>query len=1110
MSAGQQALVTPANSAGNSNYDPYYSDVSLLLSMNGSNNSTSFPDSSQNRLTVTANDDAQISTTQSKFGGSSAYFSGTGSILLPATNNLVLDGDFTLEVWLYRYDSISRVVIGSSYPTINMQIQLGSTTGLYNGSGWQVLPLNATSLNTWFHMVYQRQGSTVTIYQNGISLGNFISSTSYTFSDGAIGSLRNYAFDRWVGYMDDLRITKGIARYTANFTPPAFANPRIGPAYDPFYNNVSLLLGMNGNNGSTYFPDNSGSPKAITVTGNTQISTAQWKWGGSSALFDGNGDSLVTASDSGFSFGTGDFTIECWIRPINNTGGIALQVVSSGVFGWALLLFNGALSFQAQYNFLTTLNVASPAIFDNNFHHIAVTRSGTNLQMFIDGVQAAQATNSSNFNQTTGITIGYNPGALHYLNGYIDDLRITKGVARYTGNFTPPIQSFANTGPTADPYYDSVTLLLPMNGTNASTSFIDSSKTANIISVSGNSQLSTTQWKFGGSSAYFDGTGDFIQYPANTNTNFQSSNFTIEFWAYKLTTASTMTPFSMARDESGTGYGPIRIDFMSNGTVRPLIGNGTNTGWDNTTAGTTVIPINTWTHYAIVKTSTSIRQYINGVLDFTFNTTSGFSDVSRGPTIGYNNNADTQFFNGYIDDFRITKGVARYTANFTVPAQPSPITGVQYDNYYDNVSLLLSMNGANSGTSFVDSSLSTKAVTANGNAVTSTTQYKWGVSSAYFDGTGDYLSIPSDASVNFGTGDFTVEAWVYFLGTGDYGLLGGSTNGTFDFVFIGNEIRLGRINVAYDYSVPWTRVTNSWVHVAWARQSGSLKIFVNGVLTGTPQNNTISYSAPGVAYAVGASKPDSGNRWFNGYVDDFRITKGIARYTANFTPPTQAFPDQGPLTDPFYYNTSLLLHMNGTNGSTVFTDASPVAKNVTPSGNAQISTAQFKWGGSSALLDGTGDYLTTTSATNFQWGTSDYTVECWIRWNTVANSGIYHFYPGVPVGTINGTALGYDGANFHIYALGATYARAYAVSTGTWYHVAVVRSSGSVSLYVNGVKQGASITDNTGYGGNNLHIGLYYSTSFTFNGYIDDFRVTNGVARYRNNFTPPQRQYPDQ
>jgi hypothetical protein len=221
MSAIQQMLVASAGPA----CDPYFNDVSLLLHMDGANGSTTFTDNSPSPKTVTADGNTDVNTSIFKYGTGSAYFSGTGSILLPATTDLVLDGDFTLEVWLYRPDSISRVVIGSSYPTINRQIQLGSTTGLYNGSGWQVLPLNATSLNTWFHMVYQRQGSTVTIYQNGISLGNFISSTSYTFSDGAIGSLRNYAFDRWVGYMDDLRITKGVARYTANFTPPTQAFP---------------------------------------------------------------------------------------------------------------------------------------------------------------------------------------------------------------------------------------------------------------------------------------------------------------------------------------------------------------------------------------------------------------------------------------------------------------------------------------------------------------------------------------------------------------------------------------------------------------------------------------------------------------------------------------------------------------------------------------------------------------------------------------------------------------------------------------------------------------------------------------------------------------------
>jgi hypothetical protein len=199
--------------------------------------------------------------------------------------------------------------------------------------------------------------------------------------------------------------------------------------------------------------------------------------------------------------------------------------------------------------------------------------------------------------------------------------------------------------------------------------------------------------------------------------------------------------------------------------------------------------------------------------------------------------------------------------------------------------------------------------------------------------------------------------------------------------------------------------------------------------------------------------------------------------------------------------------MNGTNGSTTFTDYSSLSNSVTVNGNTQISTAQYKWGGSSGLFDGTTDWLyAPVGTTNF--GTSNFTVEGWFRWTSLTNGGLFQVYPGTPANTTSGVAVGYDGTDFQIYSGGANYARNYTPTTGTWYHVALVRNSGSLTLYVNGVAQGASLSDTTNFAGNGINIGLYYGSGFTFNGNMNDFRVTAGVARYTANFTPPTASFP--
>jgi hypothetical protein len=214
--------------------------------------------------------------------------------------------------------------------------------------------------------------------------------------------------------------------------------------------------------------------------------------------------------------------------------------------------------------------------------------------------------------------------------------------------------------------------------------------------------------------------------------------------------------------------------------------------------------------------------------------------------------------------------------------------------------------------------------------------------------------------------------------------------------------------------------------------------------------------------------------------------------------------------------------MNGTNGNTVFTDTSPVSKNVTPSGNAQISTAQFKWGGSSALFDGSGDYLSIPYSSAFDFGNSNFTIECWLyRTGANANSSrIWNsggdFYGQVeisldPSGTLGsyGTT---QGAAWDAWSNGSIGA----IPLNTWTHIALVRNGGTVRAYINGI--GTTLTSSlgssalaNGSGASSIRtIGGQPGTDRPYSGYIDDFRVTKGVARYSNNFTPPQQQLPDQ
>ena len=217
------------------------------------------------------------------------------------------------------------------------------------------------------------------------------------------------------------------------------------------------------------------------------------------------------------------------------------------------------------------------------------------------------------------------------------------------------------------------------------------------------------------------------------------------------------------------------------------------------------------------------------------------------------------------------------------------------------------------------------------------------------------------------------------------------------------------------------------------------------------------------------------------------------RITPSFTP-----------ADEYFQNVSLLLHGNGTNGSTTITDNSPTPKTVTAVGNAQISTAQSKFGGASIALDGTGDFLSIGSSSDLVPDAGDFTIEFWARHTSGSGQFMYSnpnfgigLWAGSGLAMVNnaGTIILGDPVNF---------------SSATWIHVAVTRTGNVIRLFKDG-NLVASATNSVNYSTlGTTRVGVWLDGSnFLFNGYIDDLRITKGVARYTANFTPPAAPFPD-
>jgi hypothetical protein len=326
-----------------------------------------------------------------------------------------------------------------------------------NGSFWWYRPYSSPgtligapsgtiSLNNWYHIAVVCNAGSARIYVNGVSVAG---PTTITLPSSAAQTLRigyddvgtvNFQYN---GYLSDLRIVKGTAVYTSNFTPPTTPLTTV--------TNTQLLL--NFSNAGIY--DSAAMNNVVTV-GSAQASTTQFKYGTASMKFNGSSDYFTFATSPNLDMGTGNFTIECWVYPIsvaNNYPSFLASITgwSSGASGHRFsntgysskftFHLNGSAGVSAGDPFMASTNTFS----FNTWHHYAVTRSGTTWRMFVNGNLENTQTSSVTYNPALGgMRVGWSTwdAANGYFNGYIDELRITRGYARYTSAFTPPTSSF--------------------------------------------------------------------------------------------------------------------------------------------------------------------------------------------------------------------------------------------------------------------------------------------------------------------------------------------------------------------------------------------------------------------------------------------------------------------------------------------------------------------------------------------------------------------------------------------------------------------------------------------------------------------------------------------
>jgi hypothetical protein len=643
-------------------------------------------------------------------------------------------------------------------------------------------------------------------------------------------------------------------------------------ASDAYFNLVTLLLNTTATNGAqnNTFLDSSTNNFSITRNGNTTQGTftpfSQTGWGN---YFDGTaGQYLNTPSNAAFAFGTGDFTVEAWVF-VTGTNYCEIFITTNTTPTSTSMRFIVRNDQKLEYSDQTNTATSTGTIPLNTWTNVAVSRSGTSVKLFINGTQDGSTTSSNNLTNQVGY-IGRTWDGFIF-TGYISNLRVTKGGALYTSTFTPsttPLTTTVSSG--------TVSLL-----TCQSNRFLDNSTNAFALTINGTPSvqafspfLPTTAYDAAvvGGSGYFDGTGDFLQLADSTAWDL-TGDYTIEMWLY-----STATPVSTTFFQLGSSSNFLAI-YLASATKYI-----TASGSLSITAST-ALALNSWNHMALVRSGSGTNNtvlYLNGVnVGQATNTTSFTGSASNGVRIGAEFPSD-YYFNGYIAGNRIVNGTAVYTAAFTPPtAPPTAIT---------NTSLLA--NYTNSG--IFDSAAKNDLETV-GNAQASTTQAKWGTTSMYFDGTGDYL-VSNTATPDlyaFGSGNFTIEFWAYLNTVSGsqifYDSRPSGTQTTQPTIFMSSAVLSYYTNNSTVITGS-TLSTGQWYHIAVSRSGTSTKMFVNGTQVGSTYTDSTVYTNTSGRPLIGADSFAVGTNPLNGYIDDLRVTKGYARYTANFTAPTAAFP----------------------------------------------------------------------------------------------------------------------------------------------------------------------------------------------------------------------------
>ena len=559
----------------------------------------------------------------------------------------------------------------------------------------------------------------------------------------------------------------------------------------------------------------------------------------------------------------------------------------------------------------------STAVFrdTSSWYHLTVSCSSGAITVYVNGT-AQTMSSSPSYPAWGNVYFGRWSGNTSYnFDGYLSDIYGIEGSALDHTSFTESnnyggLIPKAYTGSVgtngfhidAQPAHDADLLVSSIDRNNGDTLFADCA--GHTITKGGDPEHSIAVGNpFTGDdrSMFFDGSDDYIKVAsASSDFAFGTSDYTIEGWFNfrHLTGVQTICDLRPYNSIDTT-----RSFFGTTGSGLYVYFNGGNT----TLAASGSLTIDRWHHIAFVRSSSSLKCYVDGQLKGTISSSTNHNTDGTphlGSTATHTDLGDSNheaFLQGYVYDFRIINGTAAYTGEFTPPSGKLTATGGTYPSTTNvntsitsgHTKLLIQPDKDDSS---IGDETSNHTITTSGALITASSAYESAAKSTamYFDGNGDTIVAAASSDFAFGTGDFTVEGWYYFESIPSstdamlVDLRPTNSTDTDTFAFSTDTTNGVKVYSGGDYALGGSLSTSTWHHIALVRSGGTLYVYIDGTATGSTQsysNNLTQNSTP----RLGTTADGGTSAVFTGYIFDVRITKGTARYTSNFTTPSAPF-----------------------------------------------------------------------------------------------------------------------------------------------------------------------------------------------------------------------------